>query len=49
MIFFAGKSISEIHVKARGKSGLDGGLGRRVIQLDKREEFILHELLSWQP
>ena len=56
---FAGKSISEIHVKTRRK--LVGGRwmgdkGRRVIKLDKirgirldkRGEFKFHELFSWQ-
>ena len=39
--FFAGKSISEIHVKTRRKLG-GGRQGRKVIGLDKKEEFILH-------
>ena len=51
--FFAGESISEIYVKTRRKSGrgrgrVDGEWDRRVIGLGKREEFILHKLLSWQ-
>ena len=49
--FVAWKSISEIHIKMRRKWGrgrgweeVDGRLGRRVIGLAKREEFMLQRI-----
>ena len=42
LIFFAGKSISEIHMKARrksgrGREGVDGIWGRRLIGLRNQD------------
>ena len=47
---FARKSIFKIHVETRRKSVAEGGgyIGDGVEGLDKKEEFVFHELLSWQ-